>query len=214
MNDLKVELVRHTQLNKEEYLFQVITNAARTSFDGKSKGYEKDKKLFKYLWVNKHLEPFEFVHFQFNIKAPLFTVQQILRHRLFSKNQISHRYIEVEQNDYYIPKQWRYQSKDNKQASEGYFNDSKLLEEYINLHSDIYSFYEKLLKRSVSRELARTILPTSTLTKITVVGNLRTWLHFISLRTDNHAQEEIRYIANLIKQEIFKAIPELDEVYE
>ena len=81
-----------------------IVNSARVSFGKRIDSIEdKDKKLIKYLLEHEHGTPFEHNSLSFLIKAPLFVVQQHLRHRISSFNQISARYVEIKE-EFYIPK--------------------------------------------------------------------------------------------------------------
>src|SRR6266481_6301725 len=96
-----------------------IVNAARVSFLGESRGDEKDKKLLFYLMRNQHTSPFEMVEFKFRIRCPLVTFWQVVRHRTLSMNLASGRYTPFEEDDFYVPSEWRLQATDNKQASEG-----------------------------------------------------------------------------------------------
>jgi thymidylate synthase (FAD) len=96
-----------------------VVNAARTSFLGESKGHVADKKLLRYLYTHKHSTPFEMVQFKFRIHAPLLTWWQLVRHRTFSFSLQSGRYVEFEDNEFYFPDDWRFQSISNKQGSDG-----------------------------------------------------------------------------------------------
>jgi len=98
---------------------EAIVQAARTSYAGETKGYEKDMKLLKYLYVNRHTSPFEMVEFKFRLRAPLMVWFQWERHRTQSMNLESKRYSEVKEESMYIPSVWRKQSTDNKQGSDG-----------------------------------------------------------------------------------------------
>jgi len=96
-----------------------IVNAARTSYLGESKGDERDKKLLFYLMEHRHDGPFEMVEFRFRVHAPELVWRQLLRHRTGSYNLQSYRYTQAQEEEFYVPEEWRLQSQQNKQGSEG-----------------------------------------------------------------------------------------------
>jgi len=99
-----------------------IADAARVSYKGNGKSTDRD--LIRYLVRNLHLSPTEMGVMKFHVRLPLYIVQQILRHRLFSINQISYRYTEIDDvMEKTEPDKWRLQSKDNKQGSNGYLTE-------------------------------------------------------------------------------------------
>ena len=195
-----------------------ITNAARVSF-GKMKTTfdEKDEMLLKFLIENKHLTPLEHVKFQFSVHCPLFVRGQWHRHRAgWSYNEISRRYTEVDM-EFYIPKVFRTQSDDNKQASvEGSMIESN--KEAYNAYNEIVGkcieTYNKLLEMGVCKEQARGILPQTMFTTFWATVDLRNLLHFIELRDDEHAQKEIREYARAMKELIRPYVPHVVEYFE
>lgn len=195
-----------------------ITNAARVSF-GKMKTTfdEKDEMLLKFLIENKHLTPLEHVKFQFSVHCPLFVRGQWHRHRAgWSYNEISRRYTEVDM-EFYIPKVFRTQSDDNKQASvEGSMIESN--KEAYNAYNEIVGkcieTYNKLLEMGVCKEQARGILPQTMFTTFWATVDLRNLLHFIELRDDEHAQKEIREYARAMKELIRPYVPHVVKYLE
>ena len=119
-----------------------VANSARVSFGKRKKTYDKsDERLVRYLAKHKHFSPFRHLVVQFHIKAPEFVMRQWYKHVVgiettssyatkdHAWNEISGRYVPVE--EYYIPKSWRQQSEDNKQASEGaIFSQEEAAEAY------------------------------------------------------------------------------------
>lgn len=180
-----------------------IVEAARVSFNNDKIEYEKnrDEKLISYLLKNKHSSPFEHVVFKFHVNAPLFVARQWMRHRTFSYNEISRRYTS-ENLEFYIPKYYRKQSADNKQASDGKVEEnwSTVLDEKVRIHIEkSVSLYEEMIDKGVAREQSRIVLPQTMYTRFYVTGNLWNWLHFIDLRDHEHSQWEIRQYAKEIK---------------
>jgi thymidylate synthase (FAD) len=177
-----------------------IVQAARVSYGQGTKTVSEDRHLIRYLMRNWHTTPFEMVEFKFRIKVPIFVARQWLRHRTASVNEVSARYSEVS-NQYWIPTTYRTQSSVNKQGSGEFLND---ITSHPQEHSSEIAFdvYNGLLDRGVSRELARVHLPQSTFTEFYWKINLHNLFHFLRLRMDSHAQQEIREPA----QEVFNLI--------
>lgn len=187
---------------------QRATDSARVSFGGSSKGEERDRKLIKYLLKNGHLSPFEHTVFQFHIKCPLFVARQWMRHRIASYNEISARYTEVKE-EFYIPEAFRIQDLVNRQGSieTKDLDQEMLLKIYKESINASYSAYKKLLEAGVAREMARAVLPVSQYTQFHWTINARSLLNYIDLRSDSHAQYEIRCYANVIKEIFRKKMP-------
>lgn len=181
-------------------------HAARVSF-GKEEDVRsefEDARLMNYLAKHDHLTPFEYQHATFMIECPLFIRSQIHRHRTFSYNEISRRYTS-EEIAFWLPTSFRVQSKDNKQASEGELDheiQKGLMQGYEEDCDRAARHYEWMLSDGVAREQARAILPQSLLTRFYMGGNLRNWVHFLKLRLDEHAQYEVRVIAQRIHKQL------------
>lgn len=183
-----------------------IVNAARVSYLGESKGIEADKKLLQYLWRHKHTSPFEMAVLKIKVHCPLFVRSQWHRHRTFSYNEISRRYTS-ENLEFYYPEKWRMQDKVNKQGSDLIHSqdDNDNFSEWLyDATGMALECYNKLLDNNVSREMARMVLPQNLYTTFIATGNLRNWLHFIELRSDHHAQWEIRQYSDAILHKFVK----------
>ena len=196
-----------------------IVNAARASFLGESKGGEKDKKLLFYLLQHRHTTPFEQVEFKFRVRAPVMTWWQWVRHRTFSFNAQSGRYVSFEENDFYVPDVWRKQSPSNKQASLGELTLEEgqpfaaALEEHYQRG---FELYQKALNAGIAREQARVFLPGFSVYYTWVCKvDAHNLMHFLSLRMASEAQYEIRVYAKAIYQHFFKpALPWTAEACE
>lgn len=127
-----------------------------------------------------------------------------MRHRWGSYNEISARYTEVKE-EFYIPTTFRVQDTHNKQGSlnSADLDNTALNASYQQSIDASYSAYKKLLDAGVAREMARAVLPVGQYTQFYWSVNARSLLNFLSLRTDGHAQYEIRVYADAIT-EIFK----------
>lgn len=180
-----------------------IVNTARVSFGKRIDGpvNDKDKKLIKYLWNNKHTSPFRHVFFTFHIKAPIFVIRQWQKHQVgCSWNEISYRYVKAD-NTVYCPDKWRRSIKNIKQGSGGPLdNQDGLSDLYLSACEYSYATYRELLNKGVAREQARMILPLSQFTECYWSASLHAVIHFLKLRLDNNAQAEIRFYAEAIKE--------------
>ena len=196
-----------------------IVNAARVSFLGESKGDTQDKKLLFYLLRHRHTTPFEMVEFKFRVRAPLVTWWQWVRHRTWNFNAQSGRYTPFQNEDFYAPTDWRKQSSDNKQASEGEISPAQA-DELSALMDDHYrqsfALYEKALNAGVAREQARLFLPGFAMYYTWVAKiDAHNLMHFLSLRMPNDAQYEIRVYAQALFDNFFKPLlPWTAEAFE
>lgn len=208
---------------------KMILNAARVSYanDGDINApiNERDEVLIKYMLKNKHFSPFEHNLITFRVKAPLYVVQEMLRHRIgVSVNQQSARYVEPGKNEpkhwrkFYVPNKFRKQDTVNRQGSVGEIQDNfkDIRNKYIDICDCAFDYYEDLIKSGVCREQARGVLPHSTYTTLYYTLNLRSLMHFLELRLSKSAQWEIRQyakhmsdIASKIFPVVFKTIDEL-----
>jgi thymidylate synthase (FAD) len=173
-------------------------NSARVSF-GKSKDMldEKDERLIKYLVEHKHTAPFRHPQLQFRITCPIYVERQLFKHQIgLSANSISGRYVDFS-DSYTTIKEWRKQSKNSKQGSDGLIQ-SQLSAAYIErcVIDQCKKAYEELLKLGVSKEQARTILPLNLNTTFIWTGSLLAFIHLWNLRLKPDAQQETREVAS------------------
>lgn len=175
-----------------------VVNAARVSY-GKytTKISERDEKLIHFLMRHNHTSPFEHNQLSFRIKCPIYVARQWMRHRMNSYNEISYRYVKV-QDEHYMPKQWRVQDTVNKQGSLGGFEDEKLDAIYKQAITQAMQAYEQLLEAGVCREQARGLVPLCTYTEFIYTCNLHSLCHFLKLRLGQGAQHEIRNFAHAL----------------
>lgn len=183
-----------------------IVEAARVSYGKGITDLEKDKKLVRFLGDNRHMSPFEHITISFEIQTPIIIARHFMRHRTFSYNEVSARYTKVK-DLFYLPEKLRVQSKSNRQVSEESDNHIDLLPQMKEHYEKSYILYETLLDQGVSREQARLVLPQSMYTTFVMTGNLRNWMHFISLRDEKSAQYEIQLYSQEIKKIISKYCP-------
>lgn len=188
-----------------------IVDAARVSFGSGRKGEDQDTKLINYLVKHQHDSPMEMADISFIVKCPIFVARQWIRHRIgiypdISVNEISYRYV-VFEDEVYIPDVLRGQSKSNKQASGAPIEGDELLQSFRDSCNASIATYRQLIDRGVAREMARMVLPVGTYTEFMCKYNLRSALHFATLRDAPNAQYEIRVYAQHVHSIIAQYFP-------
>jgi thymidylate synthase (FAD) len=190
---------------------KTVVNAARVSYasaDWLTKELsERDEKLIRYLAEHKHVSPFYHPNVSFVIKAPISVQRQAVTHRIGTAiNSESTRYTEMAE-EFYMPSVLRGQSKSNKQGSEGLVFGTETLSTYRTSCELAFRSYRKLLSEGVAREQAREVLPLCTYTSWFWTMSLAACVHFIKLRDEDHAQEEIRCFAKAMRQLVTPLFP-------
>lgn len=193
----------------------MTVRAARVSYGLDLKTPSQDKGLINYLLRNHHTSPFEFVSFTFRAEVPIFVARQWQRHRTWNFNEESARYS-VMVDKFFTPTSLRTQDTVNKQSSvDGFIkNEDELLSEYTKHMESSYDLYTKMLDNGVTRELARCVLPVSLMTTIYGQIDLNNLFKFLSLRTDEHAQKEIRELADGMLLLIRDIVPDAVEAWD
>lgn len=195
-----------------------IVEAARVSYQTGTKATRTDRALIRYLMRHKHTSPFEMCEVKLHLRAPIFVLRQLLRHRTASINEESGRYSEVREM-FFSPAlgDLAPQSLDNKQGREGEFplHKQKAIRNVIEANNEYsYASYKALLAEDLARELARLTLPLTTYSSLYWKIDLHNLLHFLTLRTDSHAQKEIRDYADAILDIIRPLFPYAVEAWE
>ena len=206
---MKVELQAVTP-NAENNIVEI----ARVSSSRKDKK-AKPEGLINYLIKHKHFSPFEHSYLTLEIETSKAIGIQLIRHRSFTFQEFSQRYQDVNAlDDIFEPIELRKQCEDNRQSSTEVFNPTITLDDtspasevITSLLGKIKSTYKRLLEAGVAREQARMILPMTTKTKIFMTGSIRSWIHFINLRDDEHAQKEIQLVAKGAKKVFTEQFP-------
>jgi len=195
-----------------------VVRAARVSYDAdwRDTDGDKDAKLIQYLLANRHTSPFEAVCFTFEVKAPIFVLRQWHRHRTWSYNEISARYAELPE-EFYVPElsQITTQHTSNKQMRTDAVNPSaKFMQMYMQKTAmDAFSLYHKMLEHGCPRELARSVLPVSTYSRMFATVDLHNLLHFLRLRLHRHAQYEIRVYAQALLDLVTPVVPNVIKAF-
>lgn len=185
---------------------QLIVYTARVSNPSNQNNHATAHKLIAYLVKNKHWSPFEMVDMTVEIQTSRAIAQQILRHRSFVAQEFSQRYSEVQE---FEPIELRKSGATNRQSSLEVFdplvfNNHTRASEAIEQHlKDSQHLYLQLLEAGVAKECARMVLPLTSSTTIYLKGSVRSWIHYLQIRCDEHTQLEHRKIALSIL-DIFK----------
>jgi len=183
-----------------------IVQAARTSYGKGTKRRHEDRGLIRYLMRHAHTTPFEMCEIKLHVRVPMDVWRQWIRHRTASVNEYSTRYSEaIDAAQRTAPDAWRLQSTGNRQGSSGVLpveQGLRLSAEEGRLQRQARDLYEARLAAGVAREQARKDLPLSTYTEAYWKIDLQNLLHFLDLRMDEHAQQEIRAYANVIGEQI------------
>jgi thymidylate synthase (FAD) len=176
-----------------------IVQAARTSYGQGTRSVRDDRGLVRYLLRHRHTTPFEMVEYKFLVRLPIFVARQWIRHRTSSVNEYSARFSVVP-DEYEVPppEEVRHQSTRSRQGR-GDPLPAEAIERFRSdldrLSKDAYASYARALEDGVARETARLLLPVAFYTQWYWKINLHNLFHFLSLRLDSHAQEEIRLYA-------------------
>ncbi len=193
-----------------------IVQAARVSYGEGTKQVNEDRGLIRYLARHRHTTPFEMVEFKFHQVMPIFVARQWIRHRTASVNEYSARYSVVRERFYHPNlENVRKQSTTNRQGGDEPIGDLTAQEflDYLTRAEALHADYEKLLEKGVSRELARIGLPISVYTEWYWKIDLHNLFHFLSLRMDAHAQQEIRDYANAMFALVQPIVPIAAEAF-
>lgn len=220
---MKVTLLNSTP-NAEEHIVEVArVSSSRKDKKGKPEG------LLNYLIKHKHWSPFEHSAITFEIETSKAIGIQLIRHRSFSFQEFSQRYQDVNRlGDIFEPIELRSQCEDNRQSSVEVIDplievsmglpqmDIQMKASHVvnDLMKKTHEIYNSLLNAGVARETARMILPLATTTKIHMTGSIRSWIHFLELRDDEHAQKEIQLVAQEIKRIFIDKFPIISKALE
>jgi thymidylate synthase (FAD) len=183
-----------------------IVQAARVSYGAGTKRVSEDRGLIRYLMRHRHTTPFEMCEIKLHVRVPMDCWRQWIRHRTASVNEYSTRYsLAIDAAQSTAESDWRRQAALNRQGSGEALDigtGTTLSERERQLQELARQVYEERIAAGVAREQARKDLPISTYTEAYWKINLHNLLHFLALRMDGHAQEEIRSYATVIGQKV------------
>lgn len=168
-------------------------------------------KLLAYCATHGHWSVFEHAHMTVEISTSRMITPQILRHWSARFQEFSQRYAEVQD---YVPYEARRQDKKNRQNSIDDLSP-EIKAEWLRRQEENFrrsmQHYSWALSAGIAKECARAVLPLQTASKIYMTGDVRTWIHYLNLRTDEATQLEHRVIAEEVKQVFIKELPVISE---
>lgn len=183
-----------------------IVQAARVSYGAGTRRLREDRGLIRYLMRHAHSTPFEMCEIKLHVRVPMDIWRQWIRHRTANVNEYSTRYsVAIDAAQRTPPDAWRQQSTTNRQGSSGRLDaaiGADLTAREAEVQALARAVYEERLAAGVAREQARKDLPLSTYTEAYWKIDLHNLMHFLRLRMDSHAQEEIQQYARAIGDEI------------
>ena len=221
---MKVRLISHTQPDNiigVDDVQELIAYCARVSNPDNQNNKETSEKLIKYLIKNKHWSPLEMVNACIEIETTRDIARQILRHRSFSFQEFSQRYADPTKDLTYETRDARFQDKTNRQNSIDYDPTDepqrRLNENFRMQQMKIWwaakKTYEWAIENGIAKEQARAILPEGmTVSRLYMNGTLRSWVHYIDLRSANGTQKEHQAIAVACAKEIATIFPLMSEL--
>lgn len=212
---ISVKLIAHTMPTiPDTSCDEFIAYVARVSNPGNQHNHETAPRLLTYLREHQHWSPFEMAHAVLEINTTRDIGRQILRHRSFSFQELSQRYSD--EIDMAELRQTRMQDTRNRQnsipADPNDFNEANKIEWWIEKQSIFMNVaknvYKQAIELGIAKEVARAILPEGlTMTRMYMAGSLRSWIHYIDLRTEAGTQKEHREIAEMCRRELAIVFP-------
>lgn len=190
---------------------ELISYCARVSNPTNQLNTETAPKLLEYLIKHKHWSPFEMVSMTVEIKTSRAIAAQILRHRSFSFQEFSQRYSTATELEYI---ELRKQGKTNRQVGDEPIDIGSYLElkeEIEQAQNQCINIYNKLIAKGIAKECARMLLPLNTQTTLYMSGTIRSWVHYIDLRSTEDTQKEHRKIAVEIKNIFINNFPNISK---
>ena len=222
---MKVKLVRYSQPSKEflqeglDDVQDLIAYAARVSNPSNQLNSETSARLLNYLAKHKHWSPFEMVNVCLRVDTTRDIARQMLRHRSFSFQEFSQRYADVSNlSDEFVYREARLQDEKNRQNSIE-TDDKELQKLWEEYQRDVLvsakRAYNWALSNGIAKEQARVVLPEGlTISRLYVNGTLRSWIHYIELRSANGTQKEHIEIARECAKVISDLFPYIQEVVQ
>lgn len=217
---MSVRLVSHTSFLEDSSmsLLEQVAYVARVSNPANQSNAQTSEKLVRYLTKHSHWSPFEMVSICLEIVTTRDIARQILRHRSFSFQEFSQRYADPTQHLGFCTRDARMQDHKNRQNSTP-ATDSRLVHDWNRLQEAVSSSsqaaYEWAVRNGIAKEVARAVLPEGmTETRIYMSGTLRSWIHYIALRTGNGTQVEHAEIAHACARCISSVFPIIEDFVE
>ena len=220
---MEVKLISYSQPLKEDVFTdwnakELIAYAARVSNPDNQTNKETVDRLLKYLIKHQHWSPFEMVSACIEIETTRDIARQILRHRSFSFQEFSQRYANPVEELEFITREARVQDEKNRQNSIE-VDDRTFQIDWEREQKRVIWMCEKVykaaIKKGIAKEVARAVLPEGLIkSRLYVNGTIRSWIHFIELRSANGTQKECMEVARACGEAISKIFPMIKEFYD
>jgi thymidylate synthase (FAD) len=218
-NYMKVEIISYSQPAQyfAENMTELVAFCARVSNPSNQNNKGTSEKLIKYLIANKHWSPLEMVSLTLEIETTRDIARQMLRHRSFSFQEFSQRYADPTQDLDFVTREARLQDTKNRQNSieldvlnnlehrelNNWWEEKQ--REIIKLTREVY---KQATDMGIAKEQARAVLPEGlTVSKLYMAGTLRSWIHYIQLRSENGTQKEHIEVAKACAKVIAEVFP-------
>jgi thymidylate synthase (FAD) len=223
---MKIKLISYSTPAEEQIesgindLQQLVAYCARVSNPSNQNNTETSEKLIRYLIKNQHWSPLEMVNMCLEIETTRDIARQILRHRSFSFQEFSQRYADPTKDLNFVIRDARMQDTKNRQNSiELDINNDEqrqIAYQWENLQRKLIEqardTYTWAVSKGIAKEQARAVLPEGLMeSRLYMNGTLRSWIHYIQLRSANGTQKEHREIAQKCAEVITKVFPMADE---
>lgn len=221
---MKVSLISYSQLPRESLsgnmwisdatLQDLVAYCARVSNPGNQINTETAAKLIDYLARHKHWSPFEMVSVCLEIETTRDIARQLLRHRSFSFQEFSQRYADPTEDLAFETREARLQDPKNRQNSVD-TDDEGLKQIWNSMQKNVIDqcevAYRWAINNGIAKEQARAVLPEGlTRSRLYVNGTLRSWIHYVELRSANGTQQEHVELARACAQVISGVFPDID----
>ena len=222
---MKVKLISYSKPSRAMYdegltdAQELIAFCARVSNPSNQFNMETADKLIRYLIKHKHWSPLEMVSACLEIDTTRDIARQILRHRSFSFQEFSQRYADPTKDLSFVLREARLQDEKNRQNSiemEPTIGNAMIQDEWkqrqMDLIKQVSETYDWAIKKGIAKEQARAVLPEGlTVSRLYMNGTLRSWIHFIELRSANGTQKEHQLVAQECAKVIVEAFPMASE---
>jgi thymidylate synthase (FAD) len=222
---MKVELISYTQPAEyfAENMTELVAFCARVSNPSNQSNKDTSEKLIRYLIKNAHWSPLEMVNMCLEIETTRDIARQMLRHRSFSFQEFSQRYADPTKELDFVIREARLQDKNNRQNSIELDKESdghcilngtwkNKQERVIEAAKEAYKW---AIDNGIAKEQARAVLPEgNTVSRLYMNGTLRSWIHYIQLRSANGTQKEHMEVAQKCAEVIAKVFPMAKEFVE
>jgi thymidylate synthase (FAD) len=214
---MKIELISYSQPAQyfAENMTELVAFCARVSNPSNQSNKDTSEKLIRYLIKNQHWSPLEMVNMCLEIETTRDIARQMLRHRSFSFQEFSQRYADPTKELDFVFREARLQDDKNRQNSietddVGLQMNWETQQDYVLAAAQ--KAYRWAIEKGIAKEQARVVLPEGlTVSRLYMNGTLRSWIHYIQLRSENGTQKEHREIAQKCAEVIATVFPMAQE---